>query len=114
MRQAEPPFDARCREIYQSASGAKYQRGDLQYDTTEGLCSVVDITAKALAAAGRFPTRDSFIAGGEVLKNFDLGYSAPGAFSPAKHDAPQFLRVAQWHFDCKCWIPISPFQPAPA
>ena len=114
VNQPEPPFDAHCREIYQSASGAKYGRGDIQYDTTEGICSVIDITAKALAAAGRFPTREGFIAAGEALSNFDLAYSAPGAFSPAKHDAPQFLRVAQWHYDCKCWFPISPFQPAPA
>jgi hypothetical protein len=110
--QPEPPFDAHCREIYQSASGAKYNRGDIQYDTTEGICSVVDITAKALSLAGRFPTRDSFIAAGEALKNFDLAYSAPGAFSPAKHDAPQFVRVAQWHYDCKCWVPTSAFEPA--
>jgi hypothetical protein len=110
--QPEPPFDAHCRDIYQSASGAKYARGDIQYDTTEGICSVVDITAKALTIAGRFPTRDSFIAAGETLKNFDLAYSAPGAFQPAKHDAPQFIRVAQWHYDCKCWIPSGAFEPA--
>jgi len=110
--QAEPPFDAHCREIYQSASGAKYGRGDVQYDTTEGICSVIDITAKALTLAGRFPTRDSFVAAAETLKNFDLAYSAPGAYSPAKHDAPQFTRVAQWHYDCKCWVPTGAFEPA--
>ena len=31
-----------------------------------------------------------------------------------KHDAPQFIRVAQWHYNCKCWFPTSPFQPAPS
>jgi len=114
INQPEPAFDARCRQIYETAANTKYQRGQIQYETTMGMCSVVDITAKALALAGRFPTRDSFIAAGERLKDFELGYSAPGSFSPTKHDAPQQVRVARWRFDCKCWIPSGPFQPAPA
>ncbi|MBV8305415.1 MAG: ABC transporter substrate-binding protein [Acidimicrobiia bacterium] len=111
---AEPPFDARCRQIYQSASGESYQRGDLEYDTTEAMCSVVDITAKALALASPSLTRAGFIAAAETLNNFDLAYSAPGSFSVTKHDAPQSLRVARWHYACKCWVPTSAFAPAPS
>ena len=112
--QPEPAFDKHCREIYQAASGAKYQRGDLQYETTAGICSVVDIAAKALAAAGAAPTRASFMTAAESLKNFELGYSERGSFAPGKHDAPQSIRLARWSFDCKCWKPTGPFHPARA
>jgi hypothetical protein len=114
LGQPEPAFDRRCREIYQAASGTKYQRGDLQYETTAGICSVVDITAKALAVAGPAPTRAAFMTAAESLKNFELGYSDRGTFAPGKHDAPQSIRLARWSFDCKCWKPTGPFHPARA
>lgn len=112
--QPEPAFDRRCRDIYQAASGAKYQRGDLQYETTSGICSVVDIAAKALAAAGAVPTRAGFMTAAESLKNFELAYSDRGSFAAGKHDAPQSIRIARWRFDCKCWKPAGAFHPARA
>jgi ABC-type branched-subunit amino acid transport system substrate-binding protein len=107
----EPAYDAQCRQTYE-APGAKNPRGQLAYNTTMAMCSVVEMLTRGAAAAGSSLNARTLVAGLETLSDFPMAFEAAGSLGPGKHDAPVAVRTLRWHYDCLCYHPTGDFQPA--
>ena len=107
----EPAFDAQCRATYER-TGAKNPRGQLAYNTTMAMCSVVEMFKRGAQAASSPVTAKSLVAGLETLNDFPVAFEAGGSLSPSKHDAPVAVRTLVWKYSCVCYHPSGSFQPA--
>ncbi len=68
---------------------------------------VGEVVAAALRAAGRNPTRESFIAALEGLKDFTTGLTPPFSYSDGDHQGIKQLAVVEQHGGN--WTPVTAF-----
>ena len=69
-------------------------------------CDSVRLFERAMAKAGRNPTRLSWANAVQGLGVFDSGFSASSTFKPGKTEGADSLALAQWGADCKCYTQI--------
>ena len=104
----EPQKDARCREIYEKATGDSLPRSDgnksnASYETLLFGCAMVETFELGSKAAGASLTRASLAAGINALGTYVPPIFLGGTFRDGKTDLAD--RVRWLHFDghCTCW-----------
>lgn len=105
----EPAPERRCREIFEQETGEKLPRGSLEYFSNVRACAQLQVLAAGVSAAGINPTRAATSAGIQRLGTVALAHFGGGSFAPGKFDAADLVRATEWHFDCKCYVPINDF-----
>lgn len=114
----EPAADARCRQVYEKASGQKLDRNstaDALYFTAMSSCALVDAFAAGVSGAGLNPTRRTFATALAQRGPFANPGFGDSSFSGGRTDAPTSIRIAQAYADCgdgsgkPCWKPREDF-----
>jgi ABC-type branched-subunit amino acid transport system substrate-binding protein len=113
----EPASDARCRELYERATGERIPRNDgdtsnAAYPVVLYSCGMVKVFAAAATAAGPELTRSAFGAALQRLGPSESGFYFPGAFRPGKADLADSLRFNRFDHSCRCWRVADDVRPA--
>ena len=105
----EPPTDAACRKVFERRTGHKLDHTSTEYSLTITACGILTEFDQAMAAAGANPTRRLLSQALQAIGVWNVPFSGAGSWGPGKFDAPDVVRRALWHSDCKCWVPAGPF-----
>ncbi len=112
---AEPAYDAGCRRTYESVSGERLDRnatGSFTYFQAMWNCTLIDLFAKGLTAAGPDASRAQFAAALGRIGTFDNAGFGRSAFTGTRTDAPSVVRRVQAFRDCTCWKALDAFVPS--
>jgi ABC-type branched-subunit amino acid transport system substrate-binding protein len=105
----EPPTDAACRKVFERRTGHKLDHTSTEYSLTITACGILTEFDQAMATAGANPTRKLLSQALQAIGAWNVPFSGAGSWGPGKFDAPDVVRRALWHSDCKCWVPAGPF-----
>jgi ABC-type branched-subunit amino acid transport system substrate-binding protein len=111
-RAGMPEFapDAACRKVYEKATGATLDHKTTEYSLTVTACGIMNEFVAGMRTAGVNPTRTLLSQALQGIGRWSVPYSGDGSWGPNKFDAPDVVRRASWHADCKCWLPVGPFR----
>lgn len=107
----EPAPDADCRERYERHSGTQLDRSTIDYNFSLRGCMLWDIFEASAAKAGTNLTRRGLVDATQQLGPVPTPTFGGGSFGPGKFDAADQWRAAQFIYDCRCWMPLTEFQP---
>ncbi len=115
----EPAGDARCRSLFEKASGTKLDRNstaDANYTNVLAACGLVQAFVAGLQAAGVNPTQETFARGLAGIGSFPNPGFGASSFSGGRTDGPTEVRISQAFRDCgdgsgkACWKPREAFR----
>ena len=115
---AEDAGDAKCRELYEKATGESVPRSadgstsNSAYPVILYACGFVRVFEAAAKAAGVNLTRDGFSAALQRLGPTPAAWYLPGGFGPNKTDLADNSRIMQFKFSCRCWHVAGPVGPS--
>ena len=102
-------MDRHAPQVPEALRDGKYAPEPHSFRSFEGFVNA-KVIVEALRRAGANPTRPSFRAALESLKNVDLGIGAPLTFGPERHqglDSVYFTRVENGR-----WVPVTDWSAA--
>jgi len=113
----EHPGDARCRELYEKATGERQPRNkgaesNSAYPVIMFACGYTQVFEAMAKAAGTELTRPRFLAALGRLGPIDTGFYLGGAFRPGKSDLTDRYRLLRYQARCRCWRTASPVRQA--
>ena len=115
---AEDPNDAKCRELYEKATGESVPRSvdgstsNSAYPVILYACGFVRVFEAAAKAAGVNLTREGFEAAVQRLGPTTAAWYLPGGFGPGKTDLADSVRLLKFQFSCRCWHVAGPVGPS--
>lgn len=113
-----PEVGVMCNETYQANGGEAFDYYDEAQNTKFGavssVCSMVRVMYQALTSAGPAPTTENVVEAWANLGPVNHGSGAPAGFVDGRTDAPQSIRLTQYHDDCTCVKPVDDWTWIPA
>ena len=115
---AAPEVGVMCNNAYQARGGEAFDYTDpidnTKFGAVSSVCSMVRVMYQALTSAGPAPTTENVVDAWLNLGPVNHGSGAPAGFVDGRADAPQSVRLTQYHDDCKCVTPVPGWSWIPA
>ena len=117
LNRPEPPADASCHQRYRQRTGKTLDRSEgAAYNTAVRACGFIDLfvaAARKALATDIGLTRAGYITTLRSLGPWDLPYTGPGSLQPGKLGIADSVRSKEYRGNCRCWVPVDEFTPAP-